>query len=117
MALLMAALGLYGVISYTVTQRTQEIGIRMALGAERAQVLALIAGQGLRLAGAGIAIGMVAAAILARLLQSQLFEISSFDPATFAFMAVVLAAVALMAGYLPARRAARIDPMEALRHE
>ncbi len=116
-ALAMAALGLYGVISYAVTERTQEIGIRMALGAERRQVLVMIVSQGLRLVTGGIAIGLVAAFILARLIASQLFEVRAFDPVTFALMALLPTVVAMTASYVPARRAARVDPMVALRYE
>ena len=116
-ALLMAALGLYGVISYSVTQRTQEIGIRMALGAQQGQVLGLVITQGLKLVGAGILVGLLAAASLARMLSSELFQVSPFDPVTFALTALLLAAVAFLASYVPARRAARIDPISALRYE
>ncbi|HMC67095.1 MAG TPA: ABC transporter permease, partial [Gemmataceae bacterium] len=115
-ALLMAALGLYGVIAYTVTQRTQEIGIRMALGAQRQQVMGLVLGQALRLSAAGVLAGLVVASVLARLVSSQLFEVSAFDPVTFAIMALGLMAVALLASYGPARRATRVDPMVALRY-
>ena len=116
-AVLMAALGLYGVISYTVAQRTQEIGIRMTLGAQRGQVLSLVVGHALRLAVTGVVAGAVAAFVLARLLASQLFEVSTFDPATFGTMALGLLVVACAASYGPARRATRVDPMEALRYE
>jgi len=116
-ALAMAALGLYGIISYAVTERTQEIGIRMALGAARGRVLAMIVGQGLRLVAGGIAIGLGAAFFLARLLASQLFQVSAFDPVTFAVMALLLTIVALTASYVPARRASKVDPIVALRHE
>ena len=116
-AVLMAALGLYGVIRYTVAQRTQEIGIRMTLGAQRAQVLSLVVGHALRLAVAGVVAGAVAAFVLAQLLASQLFEVRAFDPATFGTMALGLLVVAFAASYGPARRATRVDPMEALRYE
>jgi len=117
LALLMAAIGLYGLISFSVTQRTQEIGIRMALGAPRRAVLGLVVGQGLRLAGAGVLLGLAAAYALARLLSTQLFQVPPFDPLTFLVMAAVLLLVALLASYLPARRAMKVDPAVALRHE
>jgi predicted permease len=117
MALSMAVLGLYGVISYAVTQRTQEFGIRMALGAQRGEILEMVVGQGARLAGAGAAIGLAASLAFGRLLKSQLFEVSPFDPLTFAGMAVILIAAAMLASYIPARRATRVDPVEALRYE
>jgi predicted permease len=117
LALAMAALGLYGVVSYAVTEQTREIGIRMALGAERRQVLAMIVSQGLQLVAGGIAFGLVAAFILARLVASQLFEVRTFDPVTFVLMVLLLIVVALTASYVPARRAAKVDPMVALRHE
>jgi len=116
-ALLMSALGLYGVISYTVTQRTQEIGIRMALGAQVNEVLGLVVTHGLRLVGAGILLGLVAALSLSRLLATQLFQVSPFDPLTFAVTSVVLLMAAILASYVPARRAAKIDPIVALRYE
>jgi predicted permease len=116
-AVLLAALGLYGVISYGVTQRTQEIGIRMALGAHRTQVLGLIIGQGMKLALVGSGIGFVIALMLARLLRSQLFGISAFDPMPFAGMVIVMAVVALVATYVPAWRAAKLNPVEACRYE
>ncbi len=116
-ALLLAAIGLYGLISYSVAQRTQEIGIRIALGAQAGQVLALVVGQGARFALAGVAIGFVAAFSLSRLLASQLYQVSPFDPMTSVVTAAVLIVAALAASYLPARRATRVDPVEALRHE
>ncbi len=117
LALLMAVIGLYGVISYSVTQRTQEIGIRMALGAQASGVLSLVIGQGMQLAGIGAAIGLIASLAFSRLLRNQLFQVSPFDPFTFTATALVLIAAALLATYIPARRATRVDPMEALRHE
>jgi len=116
-AVFLAALGLYGVINYGVTQRTQEIGIRMALGAQRSQVLTLIVGGGLRITLLGLGLGWIAAFGIARGLSNQLFGVSTFDPATFAAMAVLLAAVALFASYVPARRATKLDPLEACRYE
>jgi predicted permease len=114
-ALVLASLGIYALISYSVNQRTQEIGIRMALGATTRDVQATIVGQTLRLAAVGLALGAVASWVLARSASGLLFGVTARDPRTFAGMAVVLTVVALVAGYLPARRASRIDPMVALR--
>jgi putative ABC transport system permease protein len=117
LALILAAIGIYGVMAYSVALRTQEIGIRMALGAQQKDVLRLILGQGARIAFFGVAIGLAAAAALARLLSSLLFSVSSSDPLTFAVGSILLVAVALLACYIPARRALRVDPIIALRYE
>ena len=117
LALVLAVTGLYGLIAYSVAQRTREIGIRMALGARSSQVLRLTLCQGLRLVVIGTAVGVAAALALTRLMQSLLYEVSAADPLTFAAVALLLALAALLACYIPARRAARIDPMVALRCE
>ncbi|MGC1485918.1 MAG: ABC transporter permease [Candidatus Acidiferrum sp.] len=117
LALVLAAVGIYGVIAYSVSQRTNEIGIRMALGAERQQVLKLILGHGVKLTLAGIAIGLLAALAATRVLASYLFGITTTDPAVFAGFTLLLVCVALTACYAPARRAMRVDPTVALRHE
>ena len=116
-ALLLAAIGLYGVLAYTVTQRTREIGIRSALGARRPDVIGLVLRQGMKLAGLGILIGLAGAFVLTNCIRSLLFGVAPTDPLTFAVIPVLLAAVALLACWLPARRAARVEPMEALRYE
>jgi putative ABC transport system permease protein len=116
-ALLLAAVGVYGVISYAVSQRTQEIGVRVALGAQRGDVFRLIVGHGAMLGGIGVAIGLVGALGVTRFLRTFLFGVSPFDPVSFVGVAAVLTAIALLASYLPARRAARVDPVEALRCE
>jgi ABC-type antimicrobial peptide transport system permease subunit len=116
-SLLLAALGIYGVISYSVAQRTNEIGIRMALGAQSFDVVRLVGVTGIRLAVAGILIGALGAFALTRTLSPLLFGVSSVDAATFAAMAAMLFAVTLLACYIPARRASRVDPLIALRYE
>jgi putative ABC transport system permease protein len=114
-AMALASLGIYGVMAYAVSQRTSEIGVRFALGATVGDVLLMIVADGLRLAAAGLAIGLALAVVLSRTLQSLLFETQSTDPVTFSAVVVALGAVALLASYLPARRAARIAPVDALR--
>ena len=116
-ALLLAAVGLYGAIAYSVAERTQEMGIRIALGAATGDILRMIVGQGLTLTLAGLAIGTMAALALTRLMSGLLFQVSAADPASFAASALLFAAIAALASYLPARRATRVDPTEALRYE
>jgi putative ABC transport system permease protein len=117
MALFLACLGVYGIVSYSVSQRTREIGLRMAMGAQKHDIVGLILGQGLRLVLTGVGIGVAASAAVTRLLSSQLFAVSPTDPLTFLGVAALLAALALLACWVPARRAARVDPMVALRYE
>jgi predicted permease len=117
LALLLASIGLYGVMSFSVSRRTRELGVRMALGAQAADVFKLVVGQGMRLVVVGTILGLVAAAMVTRLLQSFLYGISTTDWLTFAVVPILLSAVALLACYLPARRATRVDPLAALRYE
>jgi putative ABC transport system permease protein len=116
-ALFLAAIGLYGVLSYNVAQRTREIGIRAALGARQTEILMLVLRQGMTFVLAGIGLGLGGAFTFTRLLRSQLYEVGPLDPLTFTVVPLLLASVALLACWLPARRAAKVDPMEALRHE
>jgi putative ABC transport system permease protein len=114
-ALLLAAVGIYGVIAYSVTQRTQELGIRRALGAQQTDILWLVIARGLRLALAGIAIGIAGSLALTRLMKDLLFQVSPTDPATFCGIAILFVTVALAASLIPAWRATRVDPMASLR--
>ena len=114
-ALLLAVVGIYGVIAYMIAQRTQEIGVRRALGACEGDILRLLVSQGLGLTLAGVALGIGGALALTRLMNSMLFHTSATDPATFGSIALLFVLVALTASYIPARRATRIDPMAALR--
>jgi ABC-type antimicrobial peptide transport system permease subunit len=116
-ALLLASVGIYGVISYLVGQRTQEFGVRLALGAERADVVRLVLIHGMKMALAGLALGLVAALGLTRLMADMLYGVSATDPATFSLIALLLTAIALLACFIPARRATKVDSWSTLRHE
>jgi len=117
LALMLASVGIYGVVSFGVAQRTREIGIRMALGAERGEVFGMILRQGARLAGWGVVVGLAVAFAVTRLMRALLYGVEPFDPPTFVAVPVLLIAIALVACYVPARRAMRVDPMVALRDE
>jgi putative ABC transport system permease protein len=117
LALVMASIGIYGVMNYLVIQRTREFGIRLSVGATRADVLRLVLGRAAALIGWGTCLGLAGSIFLVRLIAKLLFETAPLDPLTFAAVPVVLAAVALAASYVPARRATRVDPMVALRDE
>jgi putative ABC transport system permease protein len=117
LAILLSAVGLYSVMAYVVSQRTREVGIRMALGADRGDVMKMITQQGMRLAAIGVGIGLVLSLALAQVLSSLLIGVSGYDVPTFILVPVLLAVVALVACYLPARRATKVDPLVALRYE
>jgi predicted permease len=116
-ALLLGCIGIYGVISYAVAQRTNEIGVRMAMGAERTDVVLMVVRQGMILSLVGVAVGLVGALVATRVMEGILFNISTRDPWAYGLVSIVVVVVALLASYLPARRASRVDPMQALRSE
>ena len=117
MALILGIVGLYGVVAYSVSRRTREIGVRMALGAERRSVVLMILRQAGKMVTLGVVVGQLASLGVSRLMASMLFGVNSYDPLTFVAVAVTLPAVAMVACYVPARRASRVDPMVALRYE
>jgi ABC-type antimicrobial peptide transport system permease subunit len=116
-ALALAAVGIYGIVAFSVARRTQEIGIRMALGAQRGDVLRLVLGEGTRMAAMGVVIGIVASLAITRLISNLLFGISATDPLTFVGVAILLSVVSLAATYIPAQRTMRVNPVTALRNE
>ena len=115
-AVVLAALGIYGVVAYAATQRTREIGVRIALGAEKADIFRLLLGQGLRLTALGVALGLAASLAANQIMSSLVYGVTTTDPITFAGVALVLLVVALTAAYVPARRATKVDPLTALRN-
>ena len=117
LAMLLAAIGLYGIIAFSVGQRTREFGIRMSLGAQRRDVLTLVVGQGAAMTAAGLAVGLICSLLVTRVMGSLLYGVGATDPATFGLALLLLAAVALLASYIPARRATRVDPVLALRQD
>jgi putative ABC transport system permease protein len=117
LALLLAAIGVYGLMAYSVQQRTQEIGVRMALGATSQQVRSMVVLQGMKLALLGVVIGVASSLALARVMKSMLYGVKPWDPISIIVVAILLTAVTLLAAYIPARRASRVDPMVALRYE
>ena len=116
-ALLLASIGIYGVMAYTFSQRTHEIGVRVALGAQRSDILRMALGEGMLLVAIGLGVGLIGAAIVTRFLRSMLFSVTATDPLTFASIALLLAAVALLACFIPAQRATQVDPLVALRED
>ena len=117
MAFILSAIGIYGLVSYSVAQRTREIGIRMALGAKRNDVLRLVLGEGFKLTIIGVVLGLVGAFAATKVLRNLLFEVKPTDPFTFIAVSLSLLVVALLACYIPARRATKVDPLEAIRYE